>query len=178
MSSLGIRFALPYKGGNGIVVNNNIISISPVGEINMGNIILNPSPSLYAIFINTKSNLNANALFIQDNQELPINGNTLEIDGGCNISIRKYYDDLPIDVLSNISINVEKITLVDNNTGGGFELKEDVAIVNKLQTIQNSVNAPVISFDEYLEGLPPAIPFNSSIIATVDGTSNVFGTNF
>jgi hypothetical protein len=36
MSSLGIRFALPYKGGNGLIVTNNIVGLDPNGYGSIG----------------------------------------------------------------------------------------------------------------------------------------------
>jgi len=42
MSSLGIRNVLPYQGGNGIVVNNNIIEIDPTANVEFNTLTLNP----------------------------------------------------------------------------------------------------------------------------------------
>jgi hypothetical protein len=65
MSSLGIRFALPYKGSNGIKVQGNIISIDSTVQINIKSIIsedilserIQATDSIKTIDINTNNTL-------------------------------------------------------------------------------------------------------------------------
>lgn len=41
MSQLGIRFVLPYKGVNGLIVQGNQIGLDPNGEASLGTLMLN-----------------------------------------------------------------------------------------------------------------------------------------
>jgi hypothetical protein len=185
MSSLGIRFVLPYRGGNGIDIVNGIIEVSTNKTINMRNIVLVPIASQKAIQINTDSSINADAMQIQDLNP-NIEGNLMYISAAQLISLFSYSNG-QIDTQTNISTtsisneNIQTDPKFTNLTAGSLEVydpntdKTSLLIPSKLQTpkiktTQNNANAPEISFDTYTNQ-------ETIVYATIDGAGVDFNVS-
>jgi hypothetical protein len=200
MSSLGIRFALPYKGSNGINVVNNVISISTDSVINMANIVLSPTFNSKAIVISAASSRFADALFIQndDNENnLYINANSvLQIANSVNditkrLVINNYSVSLTEEDGTGIILNELELTpnnfKVENDTLNKTQINSQSVeiningvtraqfnnelLVDTIQTVGVTGNAaPKISFDTYTNP-------NTSLYATIDNNGVDFIVN-
>ena len=112
MSSLGIRFATPYKGANGILVNGSTIKIDPKSTI-----------EFYDGFNYGESNLKSKIDFNSIRIEQATNGNTenlTEIVGG-NIIIQ--------DTINNI---------INNTTAQQIELYSELVQANNIISNEGS----------------------------------------
>jgi hypothetical protein len=171
MSSLGIRFVLPYKGSNGIKVTNNVIAIDDNMDtpIIMSMIYLKPKISNNAIRIDTNSFDNRNAIFIVDLES----NNSIYINAMCRLLMM---DSSDISTCSfAIFIAPNGTVVCQNYDGAGTLLSEsnlsyDNLVTPRLKTIENNANAPFVTFDNYDTGQLLPVDLVGSYQITFDGS--------
>ena len=153
MSTLGIRFVLPYVGSNGIDVKGNVISIATDKKIEMQAIVLTPTNNQKGLQINTNTDIVADAIQIQNiAPSLTGDGNLLYISGNILIQLLSF-DDFPSNVVNEVDLNSIQILFSDSNSG-------NISILNanniKVPTIKTTINngeaAPLMSFDSIDNG--------------------------
>ena len=137
MSSLGIRFALPFKGSNGIEIKNNVIKINPFSSIEFYDT-ENP------LFRTRYSSINARGIIVQ----------TLD-QGTISTQLSVTSDQLEV-------VNVDPSYLAIFS-GSGFVLYSNNILLSSLQetlqtksikTTLNNPSAPEIVFNSISETAP------------------------
>ena len=159
MSSLGIRNVYSYIGGNGIVINNGIISIDPTSDIVANSISLISGGSGGTFIDNECISLfdSADKQFVVMNAstkvfEIVIDSLKKILIGGIGVpfSIMRIFNDIVI-----------------------FEVDFDNTFTcQSIRTNKNNPNPPHVTFDSVLSGV--VVP-NKKMVVTTDGTSGSFG---
>jgi hypothetical protein len=141
MSSLGIRFATPYRGSNGIKVTGSTIEIDPEGDINTKNLQAKETIRLINIngitiwevnqeeemFLKNGNNeitfyVNADILALQKNSE-----NFFLVDN-LTESLTIFNDSFGNAILNNSSLQFEQIGI--NNVDGFVSISENLSSVS------------------------------------------------
>ena len=189
MSTLGIKFVLPYTGSNGITVEDNVISIDQNAAITVRKILFLPQSNDVAIQVNQSSDGTSNAIFVVDKDDL----NNLFINGSGNVSLSDNIDSSLVgnvvnlnnsnvilnnfDNMGNLDFQTELgnsyITIVNYVMGFSTNINSELVVTSKIQTIDKNPNAPLISFDS-IDGTL-TVP-NGTVNATFDGTLTKIGS--
>ena len=119
MSALGIRYVLPYTAGNGIDVNDGVISISETKPFTVRKILFLPQAGDVAIQVNQDPTATSNAIFVVDKDDL----NNLFINGIGQISQSDNTDGSLIVNSTNYNAGNVSVYLKD---GAGANLSETI----------------------------------------------------
>ena len=130
MSSLGIRFVLPYVGSNGVKITNNSIGLDPNALASLGGLILNENLSLpgafdyvLKVFSSNGTGINPIGVYDEVSNLLISTNNDGSIDntnaGGINTNTLNAIDYVTGQVLVNSNDVLRTVSGIQFNTTGG-----------------------------------------------------------